>query len=360
MDHRERKLTWIWIGCAAVLSILLVFLVDRLAEKEPEIILWSDLRYGDPKNLDESIRQIRITEGALKETMIPEIDFRDEPFLDCLDSLEKAMNENRTGSDTFRIVLEESVGEVNVPIRLRLTDVPAAEGMMYLTSLAGLKYRVSNDGDVEIVELSDEGALEEGWFEPDLFFFHDINSTEEKIDVREIMERAGVHFSDGAVAEYYPKSGLFWARNTRNQLEFIDMLLAPQRCYPELTWQDHIYYYWWVLTNSYPPKPVSTPPTRDPFGKGASTSSVEPDPFGGGGTPSPSGPDPFKRRQVFSIREMLHFAACGDSGRRLEARHSLWGRDMLVDRLKTTFPTPLGSGMERARYEFPFPFFPPA
>ena len=294
MNHSGRKSRWVWIGCAVLLSIPLVILVDRLAEKEPEIILWSDLRYGDPKNLDESIRQIRITEDALKDTIIPEIDFRDEPFLDCLDSLEKAMNENRTGSDTFRIVLDDSVNVVNVPVRLRLTDVPAAEGIRYTVALAGLKYRVSNDGDVEIVALRDEGNFEEGWFEPDPFFFYNVNSTEEKIDVREIMERAGVHFSDGAVAEYYPKSGLFWARNTRNQLEFIDMLLAPQRCYPELTWQDHIYYYWRELTNSYPPKPVSTPPTPDPFGGGASTSSVVPNPFGGGGSSSPSGPDPFK------------------------------------------------------------------
>ncbi len=310
MDHRERKLTWIWIGCAAVLSILLVFLVDRLAEKEPEIILWSDLRYGDPKNLDESIRQIRITEGALKETMIPEIDFRDEPFLDCLDSLEKAMNENRTGSDTFRIVLEESVGEVNVPIRLRLTDVPAAEGMMYLTSLAGLKYRVSNDGDVEIVELSDEGALEEGWFEPGPAFFGDVDPFSEKVDVQETLESAGIEVSEGTVANFYPQKGLLCVRNTRDQLEMVDAYTSSWSCYQKFSWRDWVHHYWMVLIDGYAPvstsPSISVTPVPDPFGGasprarkpdpfGSSTSgSGEPDPFGGGGTPSPSGPDPFK------------------------------------------------------------------
>ncbi len=310
MNHSERKSTWGWIGCAVLLSIPLVILVDRLAEKEPEIILWSDLQYGDPKNLDESIRQIRITEDALKDTIIPEIDFKDEPFLDCLDSLEKAMNENRTGSDTFRIVLEDSVSAVNVPIRLRLTDVPAAEGLRYLTSLAHLKYRVTSEGDVLIVPLIEADELEEGWFEPSPSFFSDLDPFSEKIDVRETLESAGIEFSEGTVANFYPQKGLMWVRNTRDQLEMVDAYTSSWSCYQELGWRDWVHHYWMVLIDGY--APVSTPPsisvtpvpdpfgstssgarTPDPFG-GSTSGSDEPDPFGGGASSSRSEPDPFK------------------------------------------------------------------
>lgn len=288
---------WIWIGCVALLSIPLVFLVDRLAKKEPEIILWSDLQYGDRKNQDISIRLIRSTENALKHTMIPEIDFKDEPFLDCVDALEKAMNENKAGSDTFRIVLEDSVSAVNVPIKLRLKNVPAAEALRYVTSLANLKYRVTSDGEVEIVPLGSKNPVEEGWFDPGPFPFEDVDPLAKKIDVRAGLESAGVDFPDGAVADFYPSKGLLWVRNTRDQMELIDAYFSSVCYFPEPTWRDQIYHYWMVLTDGYPSvpssSPVSLPVSPDPFGGGASSSQSEPDPFGGGASSGQSEPDPF-------------------------------------------------------------------
>lgn len=65
--------------------------------------------------------------------MIPEIDFDGDHFLDCIDVIEEATNQNVSGSETLRIVLDDSVSDVNVPIKLRLTDVPAAEGLRYAT-----------------------------------------------------------------------------------------------------------------------------------------------------------------------------------------------------------------------------------
>lgn|GEM_PF-2228127 len=122
-------------------------------------------------------------------------------------------------------------------------DLPAAEGQRYVTSRAQLKYRVTNEGDV-----------------------------------RKAFEEAGIDFPDGAVADFHPKKGLLWVRNTRDQLEFIEAYI-DSAFYgdPELTWRDHVHHYWIVLTDGYPPVPTS--PAPDPFGGGTSLSKGESDPF---------------------------------------------------------------------------------
>ncbi|MEC5128550.1 hypothetical protein VSU19_17440 [Verrucomicrobiales bacterium BCK34] len=289
------KSMWIWIGCVGLFLVALVTVVSRVAKPEPKVVLWSDLQYGDASDRSK----IRVTEELLKDTIIPEIDFTDELFQDCVDVIGRAINENVSGSEALRIVLEDSVSAVNVPIKLKLANVPAAEGLRYLTALAELKYRVTNEGDVEIVSLRDKDLFEEGWFKPgSSFFLGDGDVIEEKVDVRELLEVAGIDFSVGSVAEYYPKKGLMWVRNTREQLEIIDAYISSTCYLPAPTWRDRVYDYWILLTEGYPPapssSPVSAPLAPDPFAGGRSSGGGEPDPFGGGGTLRSVEPGPFK------------------------------------------------------------------
>lgn len=58
------KSMWIWIGGIAAFLIARAYVVSRVAEKEPEVVLWSDLQYGDIAALDGSIQKIKITEES--------------------------------------------------------------------------------------------------------------------------------------------------------------------------------------------------------------------------------------------------------------------------------------------------------
>ena len=271
------KAMWIWIGCVAFFLIGIVFVVSRAAKTEPKVVLWSDLQYGDAGAQSDR----GITEDLLRNTVIPEIDFDDDPFLDCVAFIETAINENMSGPRISLIVLEDAV---NVPIKMKLTDAPVAEGLRYLTSMANLKYRVTNDGDVEMVSFLEKEGIEEGWFEPrSSFFLDELDTIEKQVDVRAFLERSGVNFPDGTVADFYPKRGLMWVRNTRDQLELIDAYISSACYLPAPTWRDHVYDYWILLTDGYPPAPssppVSVPPAPDPFGGGGLSGESEPDPF---------------------------------------------------------------------------------
>ncbi len=130
-------------------------------------------------------------------------------------------------------------------ITVSLTDIPLGEALRYVTNLAGLKYKVEQDG-VSIVPLStpSEILITKEYHVPPSFRALVVSTeqtkggiTDAQLNPTAYLEAQGLSFPPGAAATYLPHSGKLIVKNTQENLDLLDAsvgysLAAPSASNP--------------------------------------------------------------------------------------------------------------------------------
>ncbi|GEM_PF-1857079 len=159
----------------------------------------------------------------LKKIVIPSIEFRDTPLNDAIAFLAmKSVELDDTTADPKKKgvnIIINADKNTDALITLRLTNVSLAEALKYITSLAGLTYRV----DEQAVVIEEKAPAPSG----DLYT-EAIGISGEAIalfrpvkDAKKFLESFGIRFGQGATAIYNQGQSKLIVRNTKGELDQI-------------------------------------------------------------------------------------------------------------------------------------------
>ena len=167
---------------------------------------------------------IALVEEKLKSIILPSVEFEETPLHVALDFLSsKSAELDAMTEGPAEKGIRFSVGSVgaDTPITLRLSNVPLIEAVRYTASLAQLKFKIE-PGRVVVLPLSAPGAeLQTLVVEvPPNALSNGLDSPPST--ARDLLERAGVIFPEGAGAAYNPATQRLAVKNTADQLELVE------------------------------------------------------------------------------------------------------------------------------------------
>ena len=213
---------------------------------------------------------VQMIEEKLKSIILPSVVFVDTPLREALEFLSQKSAEldAHTADPTqkgINFILSTGSGAApgpapagggfggsvaDTPITLKLTNVPLVEAVRYTVSLAQLKHAVephavvikplsTPDADlytnvyrVPPTFLKSAGAAGGGAAGPVDPFAAPAGgggggALESRPDAKQILERAGLTFGEGASAIYQASSGQLIVRNTQDQMELVEAFVQP-------------------------------------------------------------------------------------------------------------------------------------
>ncbi len=287
MATRRKKERWKAIsGIVLIIAIPLGLFVGLWHHfnkpKHPADLVefWSE-RYSSPEGQ---------LEQALRTVIIPEIDFSDKPFAECLNFVLDELNRSGKSDTKTELRFLVSGGKLDKEITLKLTNVPASEAFRYVTSLAGAEYSVEGKGIIQIepLEFSSSKTFEAKFF--CLQSFYPSHSGKGPQSVVKELTNAGITFRPGDTADFYPEREVVIVSTTENQMELVDALFSSVCYFSEPTLYERISYRLQELFNPSPPPPPPPPPPPIPSGSATDPFGI-PDPFATPGNPEA---DPFR------------------------------------------------------------------
>jgi len=170
-------------------------------------------------------------ESKLAQTILPSVDFSAMPLSEAVDFLEESIGmpiEIEAGHAAGGRPADGRRVE-DTEITLKLSNVPASEAVRYTSSLAQLGFKVTASG-VVIRPLSAAGDLKTMVVEvPQSFFSTGVDSA--PLTPRQLFERAGVTFAQGAGAFYNSSTQRLAIKNTEDQMELVEAYLASANYY---------------------------------------------------------------------------------------------------------------------------------
>ena len=180
------------------------------------------------------IDKVTRTREILDEAILPKVEFDELPLKDAIAYLGKRLSESQqAASDERRIIQIRYVAPLNQPqnqqarITLRLSDVPLSEALNYTTSLGQMKYKITEEGDIEVVPL--EPALElltkAYTVGPEFLTF----GGKAFPDAKELLLSEGINFGKDAAAGYDPATSRLVVRNRRDELRKVEQFLQENR-----------------------------------------------------------------------------------------------------------------------------------
>lgn len=170
--------------------------------------------------VDYSISARHATEDKLRNLRLPSVEFADTPLSDAIAFLEtKSAQLDPEGTGVPIII--EAAGVENVPVTLRLTNVPLAEALRYTTQLASVSYRVNSD-EVSIIARHSSGEVVAHQYAAPPEFFQPLA---EAPSVKEFFESAGITFGAGSSASYDASLGELTVKNTPNEMALVEAFL---------------------------------------------------------------------------------------------------------------------------------------
>lgn len=196
----------------------------------------------------------------LRRIVIPRIDFNNARLVDVVTFLTQKSQELDTSEPDpskkgVSILIDSSTsGEgANMgerPLTVRLSNVPLASALQYVTELVGTKYRVEEFAVVIVPESEDVNATLQTRTYPvppgfisseapgadpaanDPFAAPDDNSSGilvKRISAKDFLEKNGILFGEGASANYNPSTSILMVRNTAEQLLNVETLIQSAR-----------------------------------------------------------------------------------------------------------------------------------
>jgi hypothetical protein len=181
--------------------------------------------YGVPRvttiqDLDSSSRMMSPARKAmidkLHNTIIQEIDFREITARAALETVTQ-----KTG-----VAFVWMGAEGNQLVTLKLSKVPAIETVKYVCSLANLKYTITDSGvTVSPIGVSTEEMYIKEWrVSPEVL--ERLKGDSSGAAPAGFLAARGTTFSQGAFAMYSPASGTLIVKNSPDQLERIEAMIA--------------------------------------------------------------------------------------------------------------------------------------
>jgi hypothetical protein len=208
-------------------------------------------REGSESEMQTSdVRSREYVQGKLNRIIIPKIEFREATLREAIDYLiQKAHELDTQESDPSKrgvnivLKLEGQAEQSNsapseARITLSLTNIPLAEALRYITSLAGLKVKVDQYA-VTLVPLSEitdtlitkEYTVPPGFLSSPTAATGDATGAEANIVTKQTaldyLTTQGVQFPPGAAANFLPNSNKLIVRNTEANLDLVDTIVEP-------------------------------------------------------------------------------------------------------------------------------------
>jgi len=164
----------------------------------------------------------------LKRTVFPSVNFSDTTLKDALSFLKSQTGELNDDDEIplAFVVDSEAVDALDTKITLRLTNVPLREVLRYVTSLAQVKYVIEAHAIlIKPVDRPDADLYTTVFqVRPGVF-----KTGEGLAPVKEVLEKAGVVFGEGASVIFNPAKLQLIVRNTQSQTELVKTWLETMK-----------------------------------------------------------------------------------------------------------------------------------
>ncbi len=199
-------------------------------------------------------RNVAKVDEKLKNTTIPSMEFRQANVNDALAFLQDAIGSQLPEGEKIRVVIKATADgqgagvEASIPlITLNLKDVNARDALRYVTEVADLKYRIDADGTVVVTPSSySSGNIVTRLYPVATARTQDPTGTvpgelinadfaallasgtkvEREEKTKKYLESTGVPFPSGTSVSYDPEMNQLIARNTAENLEILEHILA--------------------------------------------------------------------------------------------------------------------------------------
>lgn len=182
----------------------------------------------------------------LKNIPLPEVNFDKASIRDAAEFLTiKSRELDKEGAGVSFVIKNERVLDQAKPFSLRLKNVPLGEALRYITTLAGVNFKVEEFA-VFIVPLDDvDQVLVTREFPAPPSFINEapaatsdtsrrrrrsavtvVGNTTGKSQVQRVLESKGITFPKGASAIYNISTGILRMTNTQEQVDYLEALLG--------------------------------------------------------------------------------------------------------------------------------------
>ncbi|MDF1811181.1 MAG: M56 family metallopeptidase [Verrucomicrobiales bacterium] len=212
-----------WVTHIAITLAVLLGCVVGLSPSAAQ----SPLPVKENQRIDDTLQ-------ALKSIIIPSVEFSDTEISEVLRFFEKSSV--LPDGTTIKISMRREIREQykDGKITLRLTNVPFPEALRYTTQLAGLTYRIESE-NIVIIPVSEARDLYTNVYPVPPTFLHSESQNDpfEKGDpnqkilkrtktAKQVLEEAGITFSEGTSAIYNPANSQLIIRNTLSEMQLVE------------------------------------------------------------------------------------------------------------------------------------------
>ena len=199
---------------------------------------------------DDNTRKVRELEQKLKTILLPSIDFSGTKLSEALAAVQRIAKEQDGDGNGVRIFISEKdhAACADVPVTLRLSNVPLAEALRYITSLSQTRYQVTPDG-VLVQKFPRRNELfthlytvpptfsSTGQSDPSTDSFAAPGKSDPlapRMTAKQILEKAGITFGPGASAVYNPSTSQLIVRNRKDQMDLVEAYIESIRTKVEI------------------------------------------------------------------------------------------------------------------------------
>ncbi len=181
--------------------------------------------------------------SRLTSIIVPEVNFSNMTIEPAVQYLERVSRENDPSGQGINFVVDSSEGVDRArTITLAARSVPLLELVRYVTEFIGAKFRIdqyavhivpSDEQDTTMIsrqylvppDFFTGGATTDDGAEDDIFGGDDAVQVQ-RVSPEDFLKQNGVSFDEGASAQYIPTANKLIVRNTFQNLEIVDGLVA--------------------------------------------------------------------------------------------------------------------------------------
>ena len=233
--RKSKGAVFLAIASATALSLLLGFkpAAAQSAGKKSDPV--------SARSPEDKTQRVRELEQKLKTIILPSVDFSDTKLGDALGVIQKISRDiDESGPGVTISIREEDRKEYSdVPITLRLSNVPLSEALRYITSLSQTRYHLTPNGVVVRKTPRRNELYTNLYVVPPTFSTQGANTDpgdpfavpakskplNARLSAKEILESAGIIFGPGASAVYNPSTSQLIVRNNQDQMELVEVYL---------------------------------------------------------------------------------------------------------------------------------------
>jgi len=170
----------------------------------------------------------------LQSIILPRLEFREATVQEAVDYLSRKLSESGLDRIELKGITPEKAAQ---KVTVSLSNIPASEALKYVTSLADLRYSIRGNSIVvsQFDVMTDTPIYQRTWRVPPKIFAIAPDATgaldapaRQSIDPKEYFAASGVSFPQGASLSYTASTNELNVRNTEENIDLINALIASQ------------------------------------------------------------------------------------------------------------------------------------